>query len=96
MSRQVTRQATDSRPLQTHTSNMGAKGRTVVPQAVREVLHVGEGDTLLYLIEGEQVRLTTRQQLAQELYGSLAEPDGRDFTQELLEERRAEAERAKP
>ncbi|WP_281416414.1 hypothetical protein [Deinococcus aestuarii] len=42
------------------------------------------------------MRLTTRHHLAQELYGSLAEEDGRDFTQELLDERRAEAEREKP
>ena len=87
---------TDSKGAQAHTSNIGAKGRTVVPQAVREALHVGEGDTLLYVMEGEQVRLTTRRQLAHELYGSLAEQDGRDFTEELLQERRAEAERARP
>ncbi|XLE16827.1 AbrB/MazE/SpoVT family DNA-binding domain-containing protein (plasmid) [Deinococcus altitudinis] len=63
---------------------------------MREALHVSEGDTLLYLVDGEQVRLTTRRQLAQELYGSLAEDDGRDFTDELSAERQAEAQREKP
>lgn len=80
----------------TYTSNIGAKGRTVLPQAVREALHVGEGDTLLYLETPEGIQLTTRRALVQRLAGSLAELDGRDFTQELLDERRAEASREKP
>ncbi|WP_246581226.1 AbrB/MazE/SpoVT family DNA-binding domain-containing protein [Deinococcus aestuarii] len=63
---------------------------------MRDALEVAEGDTLLYVVEGKRVRLTTKHQLAQELYGSLAEEDGRDFTQELLDERRAEAQREKP
>ena len=79
-----------------HTGQLGPKYRTILPRAVRETLHVTEGDTLLYLIEGERVRLTTRRQLAQELYGSLAEDDGRDFTDELSAERQADARREKP
>ena len=51
---------------------------------------------IIYLVDGEQVRLTTRRQLAQELYGSLAEDDGRNFTDELSTERQAEARREKP
>ena len=78
-----------------HTGQLGPKYRAILPRAVREVLHVTEGDTLLYLVDGEQVRLTTRHQLAQELYGSLAEADGRDFTDELSAERQAEARREK-
>ncbi|WP_420594750.1 AbrB/MazE/SpoVT family DNA-binding domain-containing protein [Deinococcus sp.] len=80
---------------------LGPKYRAILPRAVRDALHVQEGDTLLYVVEGEQVRLTTKRQLAQELYGSLAEDDHRDFTQELMNEQRSnkqhsEAERAKP
>lgn len=79
-----------------HSGQLGPKYRAILPRAVREALHVTEGDTLLYVIEGDHVRLTTRRQLAQELYGSLAESDGRDFTAELSAERQAEAQRAKP
>jgi bifunctional DNA-binding transcriptional regulator/antitoxin component of YhaV-PrlF toxin-antitoxin module len=79
-----------------HTGQLGPKYRAILPRAVREALRVTEGDTLLFLVDGEQVRLTTRRQLAQELYGSLAEDDGRDFTDELSTERQAEARREKP
>jgi bifunctional DNA-binding transcriptional regulator/antitoxin component of YhaV-PrlF toxin-antitoxin module len=79
-----------------HTGQLGPKYRAILPRAVREALRVTEGDTLLFLVDGEQVRLTTRRQLAQELYGSLAEDDGRDFTEELSTERQAEARREKP
>ena len=78
-----------------HTGQLGPKYRAILPRAVREALHVTEGDTLLYLVDGEQVRITTRRQLAQELYGSLAEDDGRDFTDELSAERQSEARREK-
>lgn len=79
-----------------HTAQLGPKFRAVLPKAVREVLHVEEGDTLIYLVEGQQVRLTTRQQLVAELCGSLAQEDGRDLTAELLADRRAEAAVEKP
>ncbi|GGO30571.1 AbrB/MazE/SpoVT family DNA-binding domain-containing protein [Deinococcus humi] len=83
----------DSRVI---TGQLGPKYRAILPRAVRDILHVQEGDTLLYVLEGEQVRLTTKRQMAQELYGSLAENDGHDFTAELLQERRTELQREKP
>ena len=79
-----------------YTGQLGPKYRAILPRAVRDALHVEEGDTLMYVVEGERVRLTTRRQLAQELYGSLAEDDGRDFTGELMAERRAAAQQEKP
>lgn len=48
----------------------------------------------MILVKDEQgFRLTTRAALIQAALGSLARGDGRDFTQELLDNRRAEAER---
>lgn len=79
-----------------YSGQLGPKYRAILPRGVRDALDVAEGDTLLYVVEEKQVRLTTRRQLAQELYGSLAEDNSRDFTQELLDERRAEAQREKP
>lgn len=86
----------DTKTTEVYTGQLGPKHRAIVPKAVRTALRLEEGDTLMYVVEGERVRLTTRRQLAQDLYGSLAENDGRDFTQELLSERRAEARREKP
>jgi AbrB family transcriptional regulator (stage V sporulation protein T) len=91
----MSQQDTPQKSPQAHTSNIGAKGRTVVPRAIREALHVGEGDTLLYMETPEGIQLTTRRALVERLAGSLARDDGRDLTQELLDERRAEAAREK-
>lgn len=79
-----------------YAGQLGPKFRAVLPKAVRDVLHVSEGDTLLYLVEGDQVRLTTKKQLVDELCGVFATDDGRDYTAELLQERQAEANAAKP
>ncbi|AFZ69345.1 looped-hinge helix DNA binding domain, AbrB family (plasmid) [Deinococcus peraridilitoris DSM 19664] len=78
-----------------YTASITAKGRVVVPQPLRESLKVKEGDTILFIEDEVGIRVTTRAALVQELAGSLAEDDGRDFTSELLQERREEAEREK-
>ncbi|QFP77595.1 AbrB/MazE/SpoVT family DNA-binding domain-containing protein [Deinococcus sp. AJ005] len=68
-----------------------AQGRVVVPVDVRAELGVQEGDDLILLREEHGFRLTSRRALALELYGSLKSPPGVDLTQELLDDRRAEA-----
>lgn len=68
-----------------------AQGRVVVPQAVRTELGVQEGDDLLLVKTAQGFQLTTRTVLLAAALGSLARDDGRDMTQELLDERRAEA-----
>lgn len=68
-----------------------AQGRVVVPQAVRSELGVQEGDDLLLVKTEQGFQLTTREALLKAALGSLARDDGRDMTQELLDERRAEA-----
>ena len=68
-----------------------AQGRVVVPQAVRSELGVQEGDDLLLVKNEQGFQLTTREALLKAALGSLARDDGRDMTQELLDERRAEA-----
>ncbi|CAM3897162.1 AbrB/MazE/SpoVT family DNA-binding domain-containing protein [Deinococcus frigens] len=70
-----------------------AQGRVVVPVDVRAELGVQEGDDLILLREEHGFRLTSRRALAQELRGSLKSPPGVDLTQELLDDRRAEAAR---
>ena len=71
-----------------------AQGRVVVPSDVRAELGVREGDELILLREASGYRLTSRRQLAAELQGSLkktGDAANRDLTQELLDDRRAEA-----
>lgn len=70
-----------------------AQGRLVVPTSVRAELQISEGDEVILVKDEQGFRLTTRATLIQTALGSLAREDGRDFTQELLDDRRAEAER---
>lgn len=66
----------------------------MVPTDVRADLGVKEGDELILLKDGSGYRLTSRHLLALELQGSLkktGEAAQRDLTQELLDDRRAEA-----
>ena len=71
-----------------------AQGRLVVPTDVRADLGVKEGDELILLKDAGGYRLTSRRLLALELQGSLKKTGKaaqRDLTQELLDDRRAEA-----
>lgn len=73
-----------------------AQGRVVVPGDVRADLGVQEGDELILLKDETGYRLTSKRQLIDELQGSLVKTGAaaeRDLTQELLDDRRAEAAR---
>lgn len=76
-----------------YTLTLEAEGRVEVPGDVRAELGVQEGDDLILLRDDQGYRLTSRRALALELKGSLKNPLGIDLTQELLDERRAEAAR---
>jgi AbrB family looped-hinge helix DNA binding protein len=74
---------------------MSDGGRVVIPSEIRKALGLKEGDTVLWeLVDGE-ARLTTRLQRmrkAQELVRKYV-PEGVSLVDELIAERRAEAER---
>ena len=69
---------------------VGPKGQTVIPVEYRRALGINPGDELIATLEGDHVVLVTRHALAKRLRGSLKANDGRDLTQELLEERQIE------
>ena len=71
-----------------------AQGRVVLPSAIRTELQVSEGDEIIILKTAHGYEVTSRALLAQSILGSLKKSAGhehRDYTQELLDERRAEA-----
>lgn len=78
-------------PSNHHVLKIQSHGRVVIPHAVRAELGVQEGDELLLVKTERGYLLTTREALLNSVMGSLARDDGRDMTQELLDERRAEA-----
>jgi AbrB family looped-hinge helix DNA binding protein len=73
------------------TTQINDNGRVVIPKEVRDLLKVKAGDDVIFTVRGGEVRLTTRANLVKDLSGIFARDDGRDLTQELLDERRAEA-----
>ncbi len=77
---------------QTKEVELGLKGRVVIPAEIRAALEVQPGDKLLFIEENGEVRLTTRRAIVERLQGKYASKDGRSLSEELLAERRAEAE----
>ncbi|WP_419866890.1 AbrB/MazE/SpoVT family DNA-binding domain-containing protein [Deinococcus xianganensis] len=61
-----------------HSASLGPKYRVIVPKAIREVLSVGEGDTLLFVVENGTVQVTSRAQMIQALQGSTPEEEDTD------------------
>ena len=71
---------------------MGPKGRVVIPAGIRRELKIEEGSELVALVEGEAVVLVPRAAIRSRLRSMFADV-GTSMSQELLSERRAEAER---
>jgi AbrB family looped-hinge helix DNA binding protein len=73
---------------------IGDRGRLVLPAPVRDSLGLEDGSQLLlYLDEsGESVRLERARDVARSSRGMFADDSGRSLVDELLDERRAEAE----
>jgi AbrB family looped-hinge helix DNA binding protein len=73
---------------------IGDRGRLVLPAPVRDSLGLEDGSQLLlYLDEsGESVRLERAGDVARSSRGMFADDSGRSLVDELLDERRAEAE----
>jgi antitoxin PrlF len=56
------------------TSKITSKAQTTIPQAVRTALRLGEGDELVYTIEGDRVILTKgRREPIEEPFGAFHE-----------------------
>jgi AbrB family looped-hinge helix DNA binding protein len=71
---------------------VGPKGRVVIPAGIRRELKIEEGSELVALVEGEAVVLVPRAAIRSRLRSMFADV-GTSMRQELLEERRAEADR---
>ena len=72
--------------------NVHIDEKMVLPLEFRQKPGLPDGADLV-VIEGQGEIITTRRAILEKLRGSLARHDGRDMTQELLEECRAQAAR---
>jgi len=79
---------------QQHTVHLGARGRLVLPAPIRKALDLHEGDRLIAAVEEPGVvRLISARQVVKEGRGLLkSQSAGRQLVDELLRERREEAE----
>ncbi len=76
-------------------TKMGQSGRVVIPTEYRRKLGLEAGDEIIMHLDEEGLRLYTPAQAvarAQALVRRYV-PEGRDLAEELISERRAEAER---
>ncbi|WP_155300875.1 AbrB/MazE/SpoVT family DNA-binding domain-containing protein [Deinococcus kurensis] len=67
-----------SKSQEVHSASLGPKYRVIVPKAVRQVLNVEEGDTLLFVVENGTVQVTSRAQMIQALHGSTPDEGNTD------------------
>lgn len=76
-------------------TRIGAGGRIVIPQEMREALDVREGDDLLLEVDEHGLRVRSVRSAvlhAQQVVARYVKP-GRSLATELIEERRKDAER---
>ncbi len=73
---------------------LGQNGRMIIPVELRHNLDLKEGDELLVTVEGKRLVLETEAALLERLYATVGEPpEGELVSNELIRERREEAER---
>jgi AbrB family looped-hinge helix DNA binding protein len=72
--------------------SVGPKGRVVIPADIRRELSIHEGSELVALVEGEAVVLVPRSAIKKRLRSIFADV-GTSMSEELIRERRAEAQR---
>jgi len=74
---------------------LGPDGRIVVPAAMREALGLKEGDVLFARLEGGEIKLLTAKAAMLRAQAVMRQfvPDGVSLVDELIAERRREAER---
>ncbi|MFB3828841.1 MAG: AbrB/MazE/SpoVT family DNA-binding domain-containing protein [Bryobacteraceae bacterium] len=70
-------------------------GRILIPAAIRRKLKLEEGSQVLLQVDETGMRLGTREQVLARVRRELRRyiPEGRRLSEELIKERRAEAER---
>lgn len=81
--------------MHTEYVKIGEDGRVVIPSSLRKELNIKPGDTLVLESDGDSLLVRGYERVLQEVqeaFGDLAAPDVL-LSEELLRDRRAEAER---
>jgi len=70
-------------------------GRILIPAVIRQQLNIKEGTEVILRVDETGIRIDTREQALARIRKELRRyiPEGRVLSEELIQERRAEAER---
>ena len=81
--------------METLSVKVEKSGRILIPAAVRRQFGLKEGTEMILRVDEDGIRLGTREQALDRVYARLRHyiPEGRILSEELIQERRAEAER---
>jgi AbrB family looped-hinge helix DNA binding protein len=76
-------------------ARLNQNGRVVIPAAIRQKLGLSAGDTLLFSVEGDALRIESHRARIRRIQESLRQfiPAGRCLSDELIADRREEARR---
>ena len=74
---------------------MEKSGRILIPAAIRRKLNLQQGSEVLLRVDEAGIQIGTREQALASIHERLRRyiPEGRILSQELIDERRAEAEK---
>ena len=72
-------------------STLTSKGQTTIPREVRELLGIGPGDRISYVLANGEVKLVARNQRLVDMLGFLGPPPAGPKTLEQIREGIAEA-----
>jgi AbrB family looped-hinge helix DNA binding protein len=81
----------NGRVSDTNVVSVGPKGRIVIPASIRRELSIGEGSSLVAMVEGGGVLLLPRSEVKRRLRGLFARVPV-SLSRELIDDRKREAE----
>ena len=81
--------------METISVKIEKSGRILIPAAVRRQFGLKEGTEMILRVDEDGIQMGTREQALTRIHKRLRRyiPDGRCLSEELIQERRAEAER---
>jgi AbrB family looped-hinge helix DNA binding protein len=85
----------EARDMMSSRTRVSRGGRVVIPVEYRRALGIGEGDEIIISLDDGQLRIVTPQHAIEDLQRIVRQfvPEGISLADELIAERRREAER---
>ena len=81
--------------IQSEPANVNESGRVVIPASYRKMLGLNGGGRVIFILRGDEVRITTRRQMIEQARRRIRKyvKPGTSLSEELIAERREAAKR---